>query len=86
MAEDRLALDRGADRAETTARLLALPGVGAWTAAYTVLRALGDPDAFPASDLGLRKAAGRLGITLTDRADSWRPWRGYADMHLWRTL
>jgi AraC family transcriptional regulator of adaptative response / DNA-3-methyladenine glycosylase II len=86
VAEGRLVLDRGADRAETTAKLLALPGVGAWTAAYTVLRALGDPDAFPGSDLGLRKAATQLGIDLTNRADSWRPWRGYAAMHLWRIL
>jgi AraC family transcriptional regulator of adaptative response / DNA-3-methyladenine glycosylase II len=89
--EGTLTLDRGADRAAETAALLALPGIGAWTAAYVGLRALGDPDAFPASDLGLRRAAAALGLPaepaeLTAHAERWRPWRGYAALHLWSHL
>ena len=55
-------LDRSTDRAETRAALLALPGIGPWTADYVAMRALGDPDAFLPTDLGMRNAAGRLGI------------------------
>jgi len=70
-------------------RLLALRGIGPWTASYVVLRALGDPDAFPAGDLGLRKGwsngAGLVPIAaLEAAADAWRPWRGYAAMLLWK--
>ncbi|MEN6539150.1 MAG: DNA-3-methyladenine glycosylase 2 family protein, partial [Mizugakiibacter sp.] len=66
----------------------ALPGIGAWTAHYVALRALGHPDAFPAADLVLRKVAGG-GAPLTTRAlealaQDWRPWRAYATMLLWR--
>jgi 3-methyladenine DNA glycosylase/8-oxoguanine DNA glycosylase len=57
--------------------MLELPGVGPWTAEYVAMRALGDPDAFPATDLVLRR---RLGNSDPDR---WRPWRSYAAMHLW---
>ncbi|MDO9127780.1 MAG: 3-methyladenine DNA glycosylase 2, partial [Parvibaculum sp.] len=69
------------------AELTALPGIGEWTAHYVALRALGEPDAFPASDLGLRKAAGK-GEPVSTRelermAESWRPWRGYAALALW---
>lgn len=67
-----------------TPRLLAIPGIGPWTAAYVAMRAMGDPDALPASDLGLRKALG--GITpkqIEARAEAWRPWRSYAVMMLW---
>jgi AraC family transcriptional regulator of adaptative response / DNA-3-methyladenine glycosylase II len=72
------------------ARWLALPGIGAWTAHYIALRALSHPDAFPAEDLILRRAAAAPGETLTARAlraraEAWRPWRGYAVMHLWRS-
>lgn len=68
----------------------ALPGIGAWTAHYIALRALGHPDAFPADDLILRRAAAEAGETLnakilTARAQAWRPWRAYAVMHLWRS-
>ena len=62
LAGGELALDGGADRAEVQRRLLEIPGVGPWTATYISLRALGDPDAFPAGDLGLRRAAERLGL------------------------
>jgi AraC family transcriptional regulator of adaptative response / DNA-3-methyladenine glycosylase II len=69
-------------------RLLEIRGVGDWTAAYIAMRALGDPDAFPAADLGLRRAAGELGLpgspaALAARAERWRPWRSYAAHHLW---
>lgn len=81
---DGVVLVPGADRATVRAALLALPGIGPWTADYVALRCLGDPDAFPADDLVLKRA---LGVT-TARAtlaasEPWRPWRGYALMHLW---
>jgi len=70
--------------------LVALPGIGPWTAHYIAMRALGQPDAFPAADLILRRAAGR-GETLSTRAteamsEAWRPWRAYAVMLLWRSM
>ncbi len=62
-----------------------LPGIGEWTAQYVAMRALGDPDAFPSSDLGLLRAAGaRSAQELERRAEAWRPWRAYAAMHLWQ--
>jgi len=74
---------------EADRMLLSLPGVGPWTATYVRLRALGDRDAFPAADLGLIRALTALGVT-RDRfqaaAERWRPWRGYATLHLWHSL
>ncbi len=67
-----------------SASMVRLPGIGPWTAHYIAMRALGEPDAFPASDLGLRKAA--PDIDLVARAESWRPWRAYAALHLWASL
>lgn len=65
----------------------ALPGIGDWTAHYVALRAIGEPDAFPASDLALRKAAGGGAIMATKELETlsqnWRPWRGYAALALW---
>ena len=85
MTSGALTLDGGADRAATEAALRALPGIGPWTAAYTVMRGLGDPNAIPLGDLGLRRAAATLGIdNLAARAGSWQPWRAYAAMHLWQ--
>jgi AraC family transcriptional regulator, regulatory protein of adaptative response / DNA-3-methyladenine glycosylase II len=70
------------------ARWTALPGIGPWTAHYIALRALSHPDAFPAEDLVLRRVAGDgaplSARALLARAEGWRPWRGYAVMHLWR--
>ncbi len=71
--------------------LCALPGVGPWTAHYVALRGLGEPDAFPDGDLGLRKAIApgapaASAAALRDRAEACRPWRGYAAMLLWRSL
>jgi len=70
--------------------LRALPGIGPWTAEYIALRAFGEPDAFPNSDLGLLKAPlwGETGIdarTLAARAEAWRPWRAYAAVYLWQS-
>ena len=81
---DGLELDPGADRTATRAALLALPGIGPWTSEYIALRALGDPDAFPSGDLVLRRALGTPTARLAEeRAEPWRPWRGYALLHLW---
>jgi AraC family transcriptional regulator of adaptative response / DNA-3-methyladenine glycosylase II len=82
VASGGLVLEPDADRDETRARLLALPGIGAWTADYVAMRALGDPDAFPATDLVLRRLIAHLDTT---QIDSWRPWRAYAAMHLWHS-
>lgn len=81
-----LPLDPGADRADARAALLALPGVGPWTADYVLVRALGDPDVLLASDLGVRRAAAALGIDLGSGRPDWAPWRSYATHHLWATL
>lgn len=69
--------------------LVSVPGIGPWTADYIAMRALADPDAFLHGDLVIRKVASKLfGINsekeLLERAERWRPWRGYAGMHLWR--
>jgi AraC family transcriptional regulator, regulatory protein of adaptative response / DNA-3-methyladenine glycosylase II len=84
-----LDLDPGAERAETERRLTELPGIGPWTASYIALRALGDPDVFLPTDLGVRRGAGRLGLpedpkTLDEYARRWSPWRSYATIRLWR--
>ena len=69
---------------EVIERLTALDGVGAWTAHYIAMRAFSEPDAFPAADLGLRRAAGNLTTReLETRAEAWRPWRAYAALYLW---
>jgi AraC family transcriptional regulator of adaptative response / DNA-3-methyladenine glycosylase II len=90
VASGALSLDASADRDETRARLLELPGIGPWTVEYLAMRALGDPDAWPGTDLGLKQAAEKLGLTgakaLVERADQWRPWRAYAAQHLWASL
>jgi AraC family transcriptional regulator of adaptative response / DNA-3-methyladenine glycosylase II len=81
--------------AEAAAAILtALPGIGPWTAAYTRMRCLGDPDAFPAGDLGVRHALAKArpsGEPWTERralglAEAWRPWRSYATLALWASL
>jgi AraC family transcriptional regulator of adaptative response / DNA-3-methyladenine glycosylase II len=80
-------LDRSGDRGEVRARLLALPGIGPWTADYVAFRALGDPDVFLPTDVGVRNAAQRLGIDdVAARSEQWRPWRSYALTHLWSSL
>jgi len=69
--------------AELRSRLLALPGVGPWTADYLAMSVLGHPDSFPATDLVLKQSAAALGIGDSPRS-SWAPWRSYAALHLWR--
>jgi len=81
VASGEIDLD-GGEPGETRARLLALPGIGPWTAEYIAMRALRDPDAFPDTDLVLRRALDRHGVT-PERTDTWRPWRAYAALHLW---
>jgi AraC family transcriptional regulator of adaptative response / DNA-3-methyladenine glycosylase II len=76
--------EAGSDPDALTTALVELPGIGPWTAAYLCMRALHFPDALPASDLVLRKALG--GISPREvlvRAETWRPWRAYAALHLW---
>lgn len=81
---DGLDVGPGADRAAARAALHAVPGIGPWTVEYVALRAMGDPDAFPAHDLVLRQALGGLSAAeALRRAERWRPWRGYAAQHLW---
>ena len=79
VADGSLDLDVGTDREATTARLLAIAGIGPWTTQYVAMRAWGDPDAFPDTDLILRRVMARTGVD----ADAWRPWRAYAAMHMW---
>jgi DNA-3-methyladenine glycosylase II len=88
VASGELRLDLQQGSAALIERLCALPGIGPWTAEYIALRAFGEADAFPASDLGLLKAPlwGSEGISakqLKSRAEAWRPWRAYAAAHLW---
>jgi AraC family transcriptional regulator, regulatory protein of adaptative response / DNA-3-methyladenine glycosylase II len=88
VAEHRLDLGAHASLDDAITALTALPGFGDWTAQYIALRALGEPDAFPAGDLGVRKALahhGRLPSAreTESRAEAWRPWRGYAVIALW---
>jgi len=79
-----LVLRRGADPVQVRDRMLALPGVGPWTANLVAMRALGAPDAFPAGDLGVLRALGtKTAQDAEARAEAWRPWRAYAAMHLW---
>jgi AraC family transcriptional regulator of adaptative response / DNA-3-methyladenine glycosylase II len=85
LASGAVSLDPGADRDEVTARLLAVPGVGPWTAGYIRMRALSDPDVFLPGDAGVVRALARLDGDGSG-ADAWRPWRSYAVHQLWATL
>lgn len=80
----------GLDHEQAVARLVELPGIGPWTAHYIAMRGLRFPDAFPAADLGLRKAIGRGELVATrlaeERSQCWRPWRAYAAATLWKSL
>jgi len=79
----------GADRVETTQRLLRLKGIGPWTVGQIAMRALGDPDVLLESDLGVRASAARIGLRsnegLVTRGEAWRPYRSYAVQYLWGT-
>jgi AraC family transcriptional regulator of adaptative response / DNA-3-methyladenine glycosylase II len=91
LASGELPLDIGVERLDTRARLLALPGIGPWTAGYVQMRALRDPDVFLSSDLVVRKALERLGrdarpAAAERLAERWRPYRSYATQHLWASM
>ena len=91
LASEELVLDTGAERGTTEQQLLSIKGIGPWTASYVAMRALGDPDAFLPSDLGVRRALERLGnkgdsTSIAKLAGRWRPWRAYATQHLWASL
>ena len=80
----RINFENVVDSAEFLRRFCEIPGIGKWTAEYVALRALREPDAFPSSDLGLLRAFGLTSAReLERRAESWRPWRAYAAVHLW---
>jgi AraC family transcriptional regulator of adaptative response / DNA-3-methyladenine glycosylase II len=87
---DLFCASRGLDQA--VQRLQSIPGIGEWTAHYIALRQLREPDAFPAADVGLRRALANLegrrrsARELVGRAEPWRPWRAYAAQHLWASL
>jgi AraC family transcriptional regulator of adaptative response / DNA-3-methyladenine glycosylase II len=87
-AHGGLELGAGASLEAVVQSLLALPGIGPWTAQYVAMRAFAEPDAFPAGDLGIRQALGDGAGPVPEReaerrAERWRPWRAYAAMHLW---
>jgi AraC family transcriptional regulator of adaptative response / DNA-3-methyladenine glycosylase II len=101
LASGELSLDPGAERDQAETILLGQPGIGPWTAAYIRMRALSDPDAFLAADVGVLDALVRLGAitpfqggpartrairAAADLAENWRPWRSYAVHHLWAYL
>jgi AraC family transcriptional regulator of adaptative response / DNA-3-methyladenine glycosylase II len=89
LASGAVALDRGPDRDDVRRWLLELPGIGPWTADYVAMRALGHPDVFLPTDIGVRTALDRMGLdpaTVIAGSHHWRPWRSYALLHLWATL
>jgi AraC family transcriptional regulator, regulatory protein of adaptative response / DNA-3-methyladenine glycosylase II len=91
LAAGTIELGPGADRERARSELAAIPGLGPWTVEIIAMRALGDPDGFPVSDLGVRRAAAAAGLAqgpreLTERAQAWRPWRAYAVQYLWSSL
>ena len=86
LASGAIALDGSADRADVRAELLAVPGIGPWTAGYIAMRALGDTDVMLTTDVGVRHACERLRIDpggMDEIAQRWRPWRSYALMQMW---
>ena len=88
LCSGQLDLGPGCDRIESLATLAALPGIGPWTTQITAMRALGDPDGFPVTDLGVRRGAEALGLpsgarALDRHATRWRPWSAYAVQYLW---
>lgn len=85
LASGAIALDRGPDRDQVREQLLALPGIGPWTADYIALRALGHPDIWLPTDVGVRHALAASPVPPADPV-SWAPWRSYALVHLWTSL
>ena len=85
VADGRVTLDPALGTAAVTEQLLALPGIGPWTAGYVAMRCLDDPDGWPVGDLGLRRSLGLETAELERRSERWRPWRAYAALLLWKT-
>jgi AraC family transcriptional regulator of adaptative response / DNA-3-methyladenine glycosylase II len=84
VCDKRINFDSVVDSVDFLVRLCEIPGIGTWTAQYIAMRALGEPDAFPSSDLGLLRALDfKSARQLERRAEAWRPWRAYAAVHLW---
>jgi len=88
LAGGEIVLERHGERARVRAQLLALPGIGPWTADYVVMRALGDTDVFLETDLGVRRSLERLGVDAAPSAAAalaqrWRPYRSFAMQYLW---
>ena len=90
LADGTVVLDRGPDRDDVRRALLALPGIGPWTADYVAMRALGHPDVFLPTDLAIRRLLADVAVSVHGGSEHaperWRPWRSYALMHLWNTL
>jgi AraC family transcriptional regulator of adaptative response / DNA-3-methyladenine glycosylase II len=90
VASGMVVLDRGAPRADALAALLAVPGIGPWTAGYVAMRGLGDPDVVLDTDVGLHAAVGLRGAeavaALRHRRAGWRPWGSYACLYLWHRV
>ncbi len=94
VVDGRLELSGAAGFTVAREQLLTLPGIGPWTADVVMMRALRDPDAFPAADLGIRRALARLAgsdaypteAQVRERAEAWRPHRALAAQHLWASL
>jgi len=85
VAHGDIELKPGVDVERTQDALLAVPGIGEWTAQYIAMRALGWPDAFLANDRIVQKSLGETRTSrVLERSEAWRPWRAYAVMHLWR--
>jgi AraC family transcriptional regulator of adaptative response / DNA-3-methyladenine glycosylase II len=84
VCERKISFEGIVESEEFLPRLCEIPGIGKWTAQYVAMRALGEPDAFPAGDLGLAHALGlRSAREIEERSQTWRPWRAYAAMYLW---
>lgn len=86
VASGELVLEAPLGLDEFVTRLCRLPGIGPWTASYIAMRALAEPDAFPAGDLALQSATGLDGKALAVASEAWRPWRAYAAMWLWDSM
>jgi AraC family transcriptional regulator, regulatory protein of adaptative response / DNA-3-methyladenine glycosylase II len=91
LSNGAVTLSAGCDWERARYQLLELSGIGPWTTEVVAMRALGDPDAFPVADGGVRAAAEHLGLptdarTLNEHSTRWRPWRSYATQHLWASL
>ena len=91
LADGEIRIDVGSDPTEMLAGLVAIPGIGPWTAAYVAMRGFHDPDAFPPGDAGVRRALRALGRPDDPRSiavlqQRWRPWRAYAALQLWTSL